>query len=182
MRVIERLLSLLLAVALVVGAVVLAVEVGYALFDQPPALVPWRGLYARGTTSAWDTAAVRLVAAAVLLLGLLLLLGELKPRRPSRLALTRQTEGVDTAVTRRGLRSTLVRAAKEVDGISTASAKVGRRRARISATSRLGDKAAARGLSSAVAGRVQGRLDGLDLARPPKLRTRVAPRRTSRSS
>lgn len=182
MRVIERLLSLLLALALIVGAVVLAVEVGYALLDKPPALVPWRGLYERGTTSAWDTAPVRLVAAAVLLLGLLLLVGELKPRRPSRLAMRRQTEGVDTAVTRRGLRSTLVRAALEVDGISAATAKVGRRRARVSATSRLGDKAAAAALSSAVAGRAQARLDALQLARPPKLRTHVAPRRSARRS
>lgn len=182
MRVVERVLSLLFALALIVGAVLFAVEVGWAVAGQRPLLVQWRSAYTNGRSHAWDTAPIRIAAVVLLVVGLLLLIAELKPRRPARLAMTSNTAGVDTAITRRGLRAALIRTAKQVDGISGASATVTRRKARVTATSRLGDAATAKTLTGELSSRLTSQLQALQLARTPKLRATVNPRRTARSS
>ena len=182
MRFVERLLSLLLALAVIAGAVVLALEVGRAVADQAPLLVQWRDAYTSGTTNPWDSSAARIVASVVLAVGLLLLLAELKPRRAPRLPMTGSDPGVDAAITRRSLRATLLNAAEGVDGISAAKGKVGRRTATVRATSRLGSADTAKALTGELEGALRTRLDGLQLAKPPRLRARVAPRRGTGSA
>lgn len=182
MRVIERFLALILALALPVGAVLLALEVGWAVTGHRPLFVPWHGAYTSGQRKAWDTAPARIIAVVSLLVGLLLLLAELKPRRPSRLAMTPGPAGVDAAITRASLRTTLRWAAAGVDGISGATAKVTKRRAKVSAVSRLGSPDTAQRLTGELDRALRGRLDALKLAKPPKLRARVAPRRGAGSA
>ena len=182
MRVLERLLALLLAAAVAVGSVVLAAEVLWAALGKKPLLVPWQSTYARGTTDAWDSAPVRLVAVAVVVVGLLLLLAELTPRRTPRLKMTGSDPTVDAAVSRRSLRSALLSAAKQVDGISGAKAKVSKRKATVTATSRLGSAETAQGLTGDLEAALRARLDSLQLARTPRLRARVTPKRQARSS
>ena len=182
MRVLERLLSLLLAGALVVGSVLLALEVVWAVLGKSPLLVPWQSTYARANTDAWDSAPVRVAAVVLLVLGLLLLLAELKPRRAPRLQMTGTDPSFDAAVTRRSLRSALLNAAKQVDGISGAKAKVSRRRANVTATSRLGSVDTAQALTGELETALRERLDSLQLAQTPRLQARVTPRRHSRSS
>ncbi len=182
MRVLERFLSLLLALAVVVGAVVLALEVGWAVAGQPPLLVQWHPAYTAGTVNAWDTTAARVTAIAVLAGGLLLLLVTLKPRRAPRLPLTETEPGVNAAITRRSLRATLLAAAGQVDGISSAKAKVSKRKATVRASSRLGSDDTAQALTGQLQTALSTRLDGLQLARPPRLRTRVSPRTSTRST
>lgn len=182
MRVLERLLALLLAAAVAVGSLVLAAEVLWAALGKQPLLVPWRSTYARGNADAWDSASVRLVAVGVLVAGLLLLVAELTPRRAPRLRMTGSDPTVDAAVSRRSLRSALLAAAKQVDGISGAKAKVSKRAAKVTATSRLGSAETARGLTGELEAALRERLDGLQLARTPRLRARVTPKRQARSS
>ena len=181
MRILERFLSLVVALALVAGSVLLALEVGYAAAGKPPLLVPWPRLYELGDNQ-WDTALVRLVAAGVLLVGLLLLLIALKPRRAPRLRIASSQPGVDAAITRRSLRTTLLNAATRVDGISGAKAKVSKRKVTVTATSRLGTPDTARSLTGQLEAALRARLDSLQLAKTPRLRARVSPRRGARST
>lgn len=182
MRVLERLLALLLAAAVAVGSLVLALEVLWAALGKEPLLVPWQSTYARGNADAWDSAFVRLVAVGLLVAGLLLLAAELKPRRTPRLQMTGSDPTVDAAVSRRSLRSALLVAAKQVDGISGARAKVSKRKAKVTATSRLGSAETAQGLTGELEAVLRERLDSLQLARTPRLRARVTAKRPARSS
>ena len=182
MRVVERFLSLLLALAVLAGSVLLALEVGGAVAGRPPVLVQWRSAYTGGNENAWDAAPVRLLAIALVVAGLLLLLVTAKPRRPSRLRMTGSDPTIDAAMTRRSLRSTLLDGAKQVAGVSSAKVRVSKRKATVDATSRLGSTDAARGLTGELEGVLRGRLDALQLAKPPRLRARVAPRRGARNT
>ena len=182
MRLVERVLALLLAAALVVGSLVLALEVLWAALGKEPLVVAWPSAYARGSADAWDSAPVRLLAVGVLVAGLLLLVAELTPRRTPRLRMTGSDPTVDAAVSRRSLRSALLAAAEQVDGISTAKAKVSSRTATVTATSRLGSTGSAQQLTGELEAALRARLDGLQLSRTPRLRTRVTPRRQARSS
>lgn len=177
MRVIERLLSLLLALAVVAGAVLLALEVGWAGAGKPPLLVQWGSAYTSGGKNAWDTAPVRWLAIALLVAGLLLLFATLKPRRAPRLKMVGTDPTIDAAITRRSLRSTLLNGAKQVDGVSGAKVKVSKRKATVNATSRLGSADTARELTGELETALRGRLEALQLAKTPRLRARVAPRR-----
>lgn len=181
MRLIERFLSLLLALALAAAAVLLALEVVWSALGKDPLVVPWPDALDRGRTDTWDSSTVRGIAIGVLVVGLLLLLVALKPRRAPRLPLVRGESGVDAALTRRSLRRTLLTTAQQVDGISSAHAKVSRRKATVTATSRLGSADTAKGLRGELESALQGRLDGLQLARTPRLRTRVQSRTGARS-
>ncbi len=181
MRVIERLLSLLLALAIVAGAVLLALEVGWAVAGKPPLLVQWRSAYTSGTTNSWDSTPARIIAIALLVVGLLLLLAELKPRRASRLSMISTDPAIDAAITRRSLRSSLLNGAKQVAGVSGAKAKVSKRKATVTAVSRLGSVDTARELTGEVESSLQARLDALQLAKSPRLRARVSPRRGARA-
>lgn len=182
MRVVERFLSLLLALAIVVGAVLLALEVGWAALGKPPLLIAWRTAYSSGGRNAWDSTPARVLAVVLLVVGLLLLIAELKPRRAPRLEMTSIDPYTDTAITRRSLRATLLNGARQVDGVSDAKAKVSKRKVNVIAVSRLGSADTAKGLTGELEAAVRGRLDALQLAAAPTLRARVAPRRGARSA
>ncbi len=181
MRAVERLLSLVLALALVVGSVLLALEVAWAVAGKAPLLVQWHGALHSGQADAWDTAPVRTTAVVLVLVGLLLLLVALKPRRAPRLPLTATQDGVDAALTRRSLRTVLAGAAARVDGISGAQVKVSTRKASVTATSRLGSPDTAQDLTGTLQTTLQETLDALQLTRTPRLRARVLTR-TGRST
>lgn len=182
MRVIERFLSLLLALALVVGSVLLALEVGWAVAGKAPLLIKWKSAYTSGGANAWDSTPARIIAVIAIVVGVLLLLAELKPRRAPRLRLTSTDSSIDAAITRRSLRATLLSGAKQVDGVSSAKVKISKRKATVSAVSRLGSADTAKELTGELESALRGRLDALQLAKTPKLRARVAPRRGARST
>jgi len=181
-RIVERLLSLLLSLALVVGSVLLALEVGWAVAGRPPLLIQWRSAYTSGGSNAWDSTPARVLAIVLLVVGLLLLVAELKPRRAPRLRMTSSDPTIDAAITRRSVRSTLLAGARQVDGVSSAKAKVSKRRVTVSAVSRLGSADTAAGLTGKLESELRGRLDALQLVTTPKLRARVAPRRGARNA
>ena len=67
-------------------------------------------------------------------------------------------------------------AATGVDGISSATVKVRRRRARITAASAARARPAAAALTEPVTQTLRARLDALDLRHPPRLKVRVVTR------
>ena len=177
MRTFNRLLTLLLSVALIAFGVVLAVEVVGALFGSHPLLLDWRGAYRAGRNNQWDSAAVRVLAGALAAAGLLLLLAQLTPRRISRLTVSSDDPHTDAAVTRAGVRRALRRAAEDVDGIRVAKVKISRRSAKVVAMTRANQPNLAEGLNAEVHVAVAERLTALQLRHPPRVRTDVRTRK-----
>ena len=170
MRYVNRLLSVVVALALIALAVVVPVEIARAALGRPPWLVPFESWRSTLLATTWQDGWVRAVLVGLVLLGLLLLLVQLKPRRPGTLGLQPLTENVSAGTTRRSLQQSLSHAATEVDGVARASAKAGRRRVSVTAVPRLRD---ASGLEEQVRRSVTTRLEGLQLAQAPKLTVRV---------
>lgn len=177
MKTFNRLLTLLLSVALIAFGVVLAVEVVGALFGSHPLLIDWRGAYRAGRSDRWDSAFVRVLACAVAAVGLLLLLAQLKPRRISRLTVSSDDPHTDAALTRDGVRSSLRKAAEDVDGISAAKVKISRRSAKVLASTRAGQPSLGQTLNADVQVAVAERLTALQLRHPPRVRTSVRTRK-----
>ena len=177
MKTVNRLLTVVVSVALIAFGVVLAVEVGAALFGAPPLLVDWRGAYDAGRTDSWSSNPVRVVASVVTAVGLLLLLAQLKPRRVSRLAVSTDDRYTDAAVTRAGVRGALRRAAENVDGISGAKVRLGRRRAKVVASTRAGETGLREDLTADIRTAVIDRLTSLELTRPLRVHARVQSRK-----
>lgn len=176
MRVVNRPLALILAAALVAASVVIIAEViGFAA-HRSPLLVHWSTWYhwARGTR--WDALVVRVWSAILIALGALILILELKPRRVTRLPLRSGDDAIDAAVTCRGLAGMLRAAATGIDGISSATVKVRRRRASVKAASAARGRPAATALTEPVTQALRSQLDSLDLRHPPRLKVHVVPR------
>jgi hypothetical protein len=175
MRVLNRPLAFILAAALIAGCVILIAEViGFAV-HKSPLLVHWTTWYQWAAKTRWDAGVIRVWSAVLIVIGLLILAVQLKPPRVTRLPL-RSGDDTDAAVTRRGLARTLRAAATGVDGISSATVKVRRRRARITAASAARARPAATALTEPVTQALRSRLDALDLRHPPRLRVRVVTR------
>ena len=98
-----RVLSVLLAAALLALGVIVTVEIVLAAFGQPPWLLPYPDVASTLREQTWDSLLARAVAVGLCLLGLLLLLPALRRGKPTALPLTPLTDGVDTHVSRRGL-------------------------------------------------------------------------------
>ena len=176
MRLLNRPLAFILAAALIAGSVVVIAEViGFATHHSP-LLVHWTTWYHWARKSRWDAFVIRVWSAVLIAVGLVILAAEVKPRRVTRLPLRSADDATDAAVTRRGLASLLRAAATGVEGITSATVKVRRRRARVTAASAARGRTAARALTDPVTQALRGRLDQLDLHHPPRLTVRVVPR------
>jgi hypothetical protein len=176
MRVLNRPLAFILAVALIAGCVIVIAEVISFAVHKSPLLVHWTTWYHWAHKTRWDAEVIRVWSAVLIVIGLLILAVELKPPRVTRLPLRSGGDATDAAVTRRGLTGMLRAAATEVDGISSAAVKVRRRRARITAASAARSRSAASALTEPVTQALRARLAALDLRRPPRLTVRVVTR------
>ncbi len=157
-----RMLAVLLAAALLALGVVVTVEIVLAALGQPAWVLPYSATTLREQT--WDSVLTRAVAAGLCALGLLLLLlPALRRGKPTELPLTPLADGVDTHIARRGLQRTLSDAAGRVDGVRRAKATVGRRKVKVTTTSRLRDTS---GLPQQVDTAVRAELETLGLSRP----------------
>ena len=176
MRVVNRPLAFILAAALIAASVVVIAEViGFAVHHSP-LLVHWTTWYHWTRKTRWDTLVVRVWSAILIVVGAVILTLELKPRRVTRLPLRSGDDATDAAVTRRGLAGMLRAAATGVDGISSATVKVRRRRARVTAASAARGRAAATALTEPVTQALRSRLDSLNLRHPPRLKVHVVPK------
>jgi hypothetical protein len=177
MRVANRPLAFILAVALLALSVIVIAEVIGSAAGHSPLLVPWPTWYAWASTTRWNAQVVQVWAAVLIAVGIVLTVLEAKRRRVSRLPLVTQDEATEATVTRRGLASMLRAEATRVDGITGATVRVRRDRARVTASSSARGQAAAGALTEPVTTALGARLDGLAMRRPPRLNVRVVPGR-----
>ena len=173
MRVLNRPLAFILAAALATAAVLVIIEVIGVAAHHGPLVVPWTTWYRWAGRTRWDQLVVQLWCGILIAIGAVILVLELKPARVTRLSLRSRHDATSAAVTRRGLARTLRSAATGIDGISAAAVTVGRRRARVTATTAARGPAAAQALRQPVTETLQDRLDALGLREPPVLSVRV---------
>jgi len=176
MRLVNRPLAFIVAAALIAASVMIIAEViGFAA-HRSPLLVHWTTWYHWARTTRWDAFVIRVWSAILIVIGALILILELKPPRARRLPLRSGDDATDAAVTRRGLAGMLRAAASGVDGISSASVKVRRRHAHVTAASAARGRHAASALTEPVTQALRSRLDSLALRHRPRLKVRVVSR------
>ena len=176
MRVANRPLAFILAAALLACSVVIIAEViGFAVHHSP-LLVHWTTWSSWAGRTRWDAFVIRVWAVVLMVIGLVLLAFEFKPRRVTRLRLREAGPATDSAVTRRGLARMLRAEAAGVDGINRATVRVSRHRARVTAASGARGRVAASAMAEPVAQALGARLENLDMQHAPRLSVRVIPR------
>lgn len=172
MNVFKRVLSTLLALAFLVVGVLVVIDVVAAAFGHsgPDAPVPYErpSRWLHGHT--WTATPVVIGLAVLALLGLLLLISQLKPRRPGLLTLHTEVDHVSVGAPRASLSRAMSRVAGRVDGITDANADLRPRTAHVSATTSLRDTS---GLAEQVQSTVATWLDGLHLERTPTVKVSI---------
>ena len=176
MRLLNRPLAFILAAALAVAAIIVIIEVIAFHIKSGPLVLHWTTWYHWANKTRWDQLVIQVWSAILIIVGALILALELRPRRVTRLRLRTEEAATDAVVTRGGLARTLRAAATSVDGISSATVSVRRRRARVAATSAARGRGAAEALRPSVTQTVGDRLDELGLHHPPHLSVRVKSR------
>jgi hypothetical protein len=176
MRLLNRLLAALLSLALAVAGVVVVIEVVAQRLGRRPVLLDWQHLHDWAGRTPWQQGSVRVACLLLAVLGLLLLVAELKRSRPNRLAV--RSEATDAAYTRRGVAATVRSAVNQVDGINSAAVSVGRRKITVEATTAGLQPFTAETLREPATEAARRRLDALELQAPPALSVQVSTRRT----
>lgn len=170
MRSVNRIASLLLATALLVGGALVVVQALLRTLDRPAPL-DTAGWFDALSGTRWSDPTVRAVAGGALLLGLAILVAQLRRWTPVRLA-TDDREG--WYLHRRCVERRLADAARAVPGVRRARVHVRRRggqwRPRVRAT---GDPAARAEIEFAV----HQELHRLTAPRPGRIDVRLLPRR-----
>ena len=168
MRVANRVAAAVLALGLLVGGLLVAVEIVVAGFDRRPWVLPHDEWYDSARTRAWESAPPRWIFIGLVVAGLLLLLLQLARRRPTTLAMA--PGALPAEVGRRGLERSLAREATRVDGVASARTRIKNERAEVVASSnrrQTGD------LPPRVTQALDRRLGALGLARPPAVQVKV---------
>ncbi|GIH03099.1 hypothetical protein Rhe02_11660 [Rhizocola hellebori] len=173
--VVNRLLALIVGLAVIALAVVVIAEVVAKLVGADPVLVDWPAAYAWAQRTTWGDIAVMGVSLLLALIGLALVIGQLWPSKVRRLAVDSPDPATDASITRRGLVRDVTAAVSEVDGVRPQRVIVGRRRIRVRAAAGSTDSDPA-ALSDAVTSSVRRRLDRLHLRRPPQLAVNISRR------
>lgn len=177
MKFVNRVLAAVLSIALVAAGLLLVVEVVAYLLGLDPVLVQWPAAYDWASRTTWDDVALRLGFLCLALVGLVLLVAELKRSKVNRLPVGGAAEGVDIAYTRRGVANAVTSAVGAVDGVRGVSAQVGRRKIRVTAGSAAANPQAAEGLTGAVTQVTQRRIQEMGLDPAPRVVVAVARRR-----
>lgn len=163
----QRVMSALLALALMLGGLVVAAEIMVAGFGRQPWLVPHDRWWQWAATTGWSDPGARLVFAGLLVTGMVLVALAWWRRPPSSLALASGAGGVAAEVDRRDLERWLVERMARVDGVSQARIEVGTRTVRVSIVSVGGD---GNGVERRTREAVERQLEALALARPLPVR------------
>lgn len=171
MSVLNRLLGLALGLALLGGGLLAAVEAVLAALDRSPWLVPHDRWGPSLSQLAWDDRTLVVVAALTVLAGILLLVTQLWPTRPSVVPIVEQRPDRLALLDGRGLEDLLRRSALEDGDVVDARVRLRRRTARVSA--RAPRDAEVRSVQSRARDRVQARADQVDLQRPLAVKVRV---------
>lgn len=183
MPIANRIASLLLGLALLAAGLLAAVEAVLVGLDRPALWIPRDDWYARLTTTGWRDSGVLFVAVVAGALGLLILLAQLRPWRPDRVAVgvgdADEPAGSPPAtgaaanprwyVQRRSVEHRLAAAAERVPGVRDAHATVRGRTRRWRATVKAtGDRSARPDVEQAVRAELER------MAAPPAVRVGVS--------
>ena len=166
----NRVLSALLALLLLVGGLLVAVEIVLAQLGRPPLLIPWSAWASWLGEQTWDTFTVRLVLFGLVVVGLVLLILALRPGKPRRLALPTTGSNLRVSIARRALQQNLADTATRASGVASASAKAGRRTVTITATTANPNTTEVQNAAQAA---VDQRLDQLGLVGRLRCRVRI---------
>ncbi|MBC6449498.1 DUF6286 domain-containing protein [Actinokineospora xionganensis] len=175
MRVLVRVLSLLLGLALAAAGALLAVEVAWAWWrpESPSLLVPWRQWRETLADLSWQSTPVLITAVAVAVVGLLLALFASLARRTN-VGLREPSPGVTVETSPRSLARIVGTRVRGEDNVTGASVSATAKRVRVRATSALESEAQLRPrLSDAV----RSTLADLPLQRQPQVSVVVDSRR-----
>lgn len=170
MRTATRLLALVLGLVLAAGAVFVAVEAVLLYRGQDALLVP-RTQWNRSLGSLqWGDGGLRTVAIVLVAVGAVLVLMQLVPRRVLRLPV-RSAADRPTWISKRSVRRLLVDTAEADGDVIEASAKLGRRRGVVAATTArsINDDELRRRLADAE----QGSLETIELVRQVRTTVRI---------
>lgn len=179
MRLLLRLLSPLLGLAVATVGALLAVEAGWLLIQPGSSslLVPWPDWRDRLLGYAWSHPVVLAIGGLLVILGLLLLVIAIGARRRD-VWLTSPADGVTVVTSPRSLARLVGHRVRTEDGVRSASVTASARRIRIRArTSGLTTSAQLRPTLTA---QVRDLIASLPLARTPRVRVAVKPRRDRR--
>lgn len=135
MRAAARIVSAVIAVALVTAAVVTIVEVARMLAGAGPWLIPADDWLSRGRSSTWGDTDVLLVLLGAALIGSALIVFALWPRRVHAVETSGAGSGIDIYIERRGLERVLGERVQRVDGIRDAAVDVKKRKVVVNARS-----------------------------------------------
>ena len=166
---VTRIVSALLALALLFGSVLAIVEIVAAALGRGYVLVPYHEWTDWLRTHSWNDGIVKALLGGLVVLGLLLLVLAFRRGKPAALTLRSRTDGVDVTASRRSVEKSLETAAARTTGIAGANASVSRRTARVEARTVASSEP---GVRDEVESAVRGRLDSLGTER--RMRTRVA--------
>jgi hypothetical protein len=170
-HVLNRVLATLLALALLLGGLLAAVEIVLAELDRPSWLVPherWSSWLAGQT---FQDGIVRAVLIGMVVVGLLLLLAGLRRGKPGSLRMPGRTDGVRVTASRRGVERSIATSARRTDGVRSARAKAGRRKVTVTASTAMRSPGE---LQQPVTTAVTERLDELSLAGVLRPRVKVS--------
>ena len=177
MRIATRLVSTLLALALLVGGLLLALEILAAgLGREDDLVVPWRDWRQDLLDTPWEDYVVRVVLAAMLAAGLLLLLLLFARRRPTAVRLADRSSGATAELDRGGLERHLSSCLSRVDGVAGTGVRVRGGKARVSAVTPARDTAP---VEASLRNAAERALGELGLASPLPVRVVVSSRRES---
>jgi hypothetical protein len=160
----------IVALLLLAGSVLGAIEVISYLFDNPAGVLPVSDLARLGRETQWNDALTITVAIVAGLLGLLLLALALWPGRSRAVAMATDRPGLVMAIGEGDIARLAVRAAEGVDGVDHASAQVGRGRVNVRADSPLHETG---DLTDQVHRAVSEQLEDLALLHPRPVRVNV---------
>jgi hypothetical protein len=175
-RIFNRLLAFVVALAIAAAGIITIVEViGERAFSSGPVIIDWRGMLRWGQHNTWQAMSVELACGATALVGLLLVLLQVKPRRPSRIPL-QAGENTTVALTRGGMATTVRAAALDVEGISGAKVKVRHSRIAVKVRSAAVTNSEAQAYSGPVHDAVSEQLDPLEPRQRQRIKVRVQTR------
>lgn len=173
-RTTNRIVSALLAMALIVGGLLVAVEVGLAALDRAHWILPHQDWARRARETSYGDRSAGILFLLLAVAGLALLLLALARRRPPALTMAGRGSGLAADLDRGGVERWLATRLADVEGVAGAKAKITRRAVEVTAQTPQRDVAdVQRRLERAA----QDNLNELDLAQPLTARAKVTSRR-----
>jgi hypothetical protein len=175
-RIANRLLAFIVAAAIAVVGIILIIEVIAARSGAAPVVIGWHSILNWGRRNTWDADSVEVACAITTAAGLLLLLPQLRRRRPTRLTVT-AGDSTDAAITRKGASAAVRAAVNDIDGITSSHVRVKHRKIAVKATSYAATDATAGNLKSSIKQAAQQVIDQLQLTSKRRVKVSVDSRK-----